>query len=392
MPRTLGQRMTTTRGRVCFFSSYLWPSFSEGAIEFAGGAEVQQAVLARGLAARGFEVSVVTCDYGQGRRVERDGITFHATHPPAGGIPVLRFLHPRLSGNLRALLAARADVIYERGSGMQAGLALDVARWTRAGFVFAASHDHDARRDMPKVGLMRDRWWYARALRGADSVIAQTSFQQAEFRDEWGRDSTVIPNLVELPAAAVDAGQPGAVLWLSTYKDSKYPGMVVDLARSLPAIRFLMAGVIPPPPLTAEVFERTRAAAAGLPNLEVQGHIARKDLGAFFSGGALFLHTSPAEGFPNTLLEAWAHALPSVSMVDPDGLAASESLGELAEDQAQVTRALRAWMGNPARRRAAGERARRHVELRHRPAAIVERVATLLEGVIQKRRGAALHR
>jgi hypothetical protein len=33
---------------VCFFAPYLWPAFSEGQIEFAGGAETQQAALARG--------------------------------------------------------------------------------------------------------------------------------------------------------------------------------------------------------------------------------------------------------------------------------------------------------------------------------------------------------
>jgi glycosyltransferase involved in cell wall biosynthesis len=382
----------TSRGRVCFFASYLWPSFSGDAIEFAGGAEVQQAALARGLAALGFEVSVATCDYGQGRRVEREGITFHATHPPFAGLPVIRFLHPRLTGNVRALRAARPELIYQRGSGMQAGLAFDVARWTRAGFVFAASHDHDAHRDMPKVKLARDRWWYARAIRGADAVIAQTETQRELFRREWGRESTVVPNLVELPAAAVDAGQPGAVLWLSTYKDSKRPDAVVELARRLPALRFRMAGVIPPPPLGPEVFERTRAAAAELPNLEVRGHLARRELGAFFAEGALFLHTSPAEGFPNTLLEAWAHGLPSVSVVDPDGIAARESLGEVAPDVEAMARALAAWMGDPVRRRAAGERARRHVERRHGPGEVVERVAALLERVIQGRREASPHR
>ncbi|HTO92082.1 MAG TPA: glycosyltransferase, partial [Candidatus Sulfotelmatobacter sp.] len=128
----------TGRGRICFFAPYLWPSFSDWPIEFAGGAEVQQAALTRGLVARGFELVVATCDYGQGHRVEREGITFIATHPPFAGLPVLRFFHPRLTGNLRALLESRAEVFYARASGMQAGLACDVARWTRAGFVFGA--------------------------------------------------------------------------------------------------------------------------------------------------------------------------------------------------------------------------------------------------------------
>ena len=367
--------------RVCFFAPYLWPSFSEGRIEFAGGAEVQQAALARGLAAAGFEVSVATCDYGQGRRVVREGITFHATHPPFDGLPVLRFFHPRLTGNLRALFASRAEVFYQRGLGMQSGLAFDVARWTRAGFVFAAAHDTDARAQMPLVSTPRDRWWAARAVRGADAILAQTALQQDLFRRSWGRESVLVGNLVQPPAAVADPGGNGAVLWLSTYKDYKRPEWVVELARRMPTRSFVMAGIIPPPPLTAAVFERMREAARSLPNLEVRGYVGRSGLAAFFSAGALFLHTSPEEGFSNTMLEAWAHGLPTVSVVDPDGVVAREGLGEVATDLAATERCLARWMADPALRRAAGARAREHVARRHSPAEVVARVGSVIEDV-----------
>lgn len=372
----------TNRGRVCFFAPYLWPGFGGGTVEFAGGAEVQQAALARGLAAAGFEVTVATCDYGQGRRVEREGITFLATHPPFAGLPVVRFFHPRLTGNLRALRAARAEVVYERGSGMQAGLAHDVARWTRAGFVFAAAHDTDALRAMPLVPTARDRWWNARAMRGADAIIAQTSAQRDRFRSEWGRESVVIPNLVEVPASAAEPAREGPVLWLSTYKDYKRPDWVVELARRLPALRFVMAGVIPPPPLTAAVFERVRAAAGALPNLEVRGHLDRGELASFFGAGSLFVHTSPVEGFPNTMLEAWAHGLPSVSVVDPDGIVSRERLGGAVTDLDSMEAALSRWMSDPRARQEAGARARAYVAREHSPGTIVRRVGSVLEAVI----------
>ncbi|MBI1797526.1 MAG: hypothetical protein HYR74_10795, partial [Candidatus Eisenbacteria bacterium] len=62
-----------TRGRICFHAPYAWPLFTHGRLAFTGGAEVQQVALARGLAARGFAVSMVCCDYGQPARVDVGG-------------------------------------------------------------------------------------------------------------------------------------------------------------------------------------------------------------------------------------------------------------------------------------------------------------------------------
>ena len=157
--------------------------------------------------------------------------------------------------------------------------------------------------------------------------------------------------------------------------------------RRMPAQRFVMAGVIPPPPLSPAVFDATRALARTLPNLEVRGHLDRRQLGEFLTTSGLFLHTSEIEGFPNTMLEAWAHGLPTVSVVDPDGIVSRERFGELAGDPDAMEAAVTRWMADPERRRSAGARARAYVERAHAPDAIVDRVAAVLDDVIRKVRG-----
>ena len=372
---------TAHPARVCFFSPLLWPVWSGGAVEFAGGAEIQQARLARGLAARGHDVTVVTCDFGQPSPVTVHGVRVLATYRPADGPPVLRFFHPRLTRSVSALRAAAADVYYVRCASLEAGIAYDVARARGAAFVFAAAHDHDARRSLPMLRNPRDRWWYARALHGADAVIAQSEVQRNLFRREWGRESELLRNLVELPPAPVP-GSGRDVVWLSTYKAAKRPEWFVELARALPEHRFVMGGVIPRPPDSPAAWEAARSAARELPNLEVRGFLDAAQVDELHRGAALFVHTSPVEGFPNTLLEAWAHGVPGVSCVDPDGVVARHSLGEVVSDRAGLVRAVREWMASLERRREAGARARRYVEEAHAPEVVIAGLSGILERAV----------
>jgi len=374
--------------RVCFFAPLLWPVWSGGTIAFAGGAELQQARLARGLAERGLDVTVVTCDFGQPSPVDVHGVRVLKTYRPSDGPPVLRFFHPRLTRSVAALRAADADVYYVRCASLEAGIAFDVARSRGAAFVFAAAHDQDAGRSLPLLPNPRDRWWYARALRGADDVIAQSEVQRELFRREWGRESTVIRNLVDLPPLA-GAGTGETVVWLSTYKRTKRPEWFLELARALPRHRFVMAGVVPPPPETRAAWEAAQEAARALPNLEVRGYLDPGQVGELHRSAALFVHTSPAEGSPNTLLEAWAHGVPGISCVDPDGVVARYSLGEVVADLPGLVRAVDAWMADPAKRRDAGLRARRYVEEAHAPGAAITALAGILERAAASRRGRA---
>src|SRR5436853_7348310 len=93
---------------LCFVAPYVWPVLSRDPnIQVVGGAEVQQSILARLFAENGYAVSVITLDYGQPDPAMIDGITVHKAYRERAGIPVLRFVHPRLTPLLRVLTAAR---------------------------------------------------------------------------------------------------------------------------------------------------------------------------------------------------------------------------------------------------------------------------------------------
>jgi glycosyltransferase involved in cell wall biosynthesis len=377
----------TRTPRVCLFAEFLYPVVSGGRVPFAGGIEVQLSHLGRGLAKRGFDVHAVTCDYGQPDPWVTEGLTLHKSYPPFGGIPVLRFLHPRLTRGLAALARADADVYVFRGASMWAGIVHAFARARGRRFVWMTGHDHDVLRTLPDVRGARERLLVPRAIRGADAIVTQTRSQESRLLADWGLRSTVIMNSVPVPPAAevVDAGAARTLTWLSTYRAAKRPEWFLRFAERHPDIPCRMAGVVPGPPDTDEVFRAARAAAARLPNLEVQGTVPFDRAGAFLTGSALFAHTSPAEGFPNTLLESWARGIPSVSAFDPDGIVEREHLGACRTDYEAWEREIEQRLADPFLRRAEGARARAWVQANHAPEVVHERLATLLRDVLAGR-------
>ncbi len=379
--------MTTSgRGRVCLYVPYLYPVVSGGRVPFAGGIEVQLSLLAKGLAARGFDVSVVTCDYGQPEGLVVDGVRMLRCHRPQDGLPVLRFFHPRLSTTLAALRRADADVYVVQGAGLYAGVVADAARAMGRRFVFIAGHDFDVRRDLPDVHGPRDRWWYRRGLAGASAIVVQTEAQRAALRASFGYDGVVIMNPVEIPDVVADPAAARRVAWVATYKASKRPEWFTRLAERHPELECAMVGVIPIPPLTDAEYRAAQAVGARCPNLAVHGPMPHERIVGFLRDTALFTHTSPAEGFPNAFLEAWSVGLPTVTCFDPDGIIARERLGERHETFEAWEDAVVRWMADPARRAEAGARARAYARREHGSGAIHDHFAELMDRMVARRR------
>jgi len=374
----------TRAPRVCMYVEFLYPVVSQGRVPFAGGIEVQLTLMGRGLSRRGFDVHVVTCDYGQPDRLEVEGLTLLKSYPPSGGLPVLRFFHPRLTRGLAALWRSDADVYLFRGAALWAGLVALVARLRGRRFVWLTGHDHDVVRELPDVHGARDRGAVRYAIGGADAIVTQTRSQQERLHSDFGRDSTVIMNSVELvsPEAVEDPGAHSTLLWLSTYKPEKRPEWFLTFAERHPGIPCRMVGVIPDTAAGQRCFRDAQAVAARCPNLRVEGPVPHERIGEVLTGTALFAHSSPVEGFPNTLLECWSRGIPAVSAVDPDGIVEREGLGACRTDYDAWEQAIEARLADPERRRLEGARARVWVEGHHAPEVVHEALARRLRDVL----------
>ena len=344
-----------------------------------GGEQVQHTLLARALARRGLEVSMVVADYGQPDGLEIDGVRLHRAHGLEDGVPVLRFVHPRLTGLWRALGRADAQVYYVSTASAQLGIVTAFARRRGRRVVFRIAHDLDCEPQRLLIRHWRDRKLYEWGLRRADVVLAQSEQQRTALRRNYGLDSRVAAMLVE--PATQDLGfesRDVPVLWVNNLRPFKRPDLALALARRLPHLRLHMIGGEQAG--HEDLFAQTRQDGAPLRNLLFHGRVPYHDVNDFYERARVFVNTSDSEGFPNSYLQAWRRGVPTVSFFDPDGLIkahglghAARSLDDMAEAVNQLAQQGQAWQ-------AASTRCRQFMDERYGEDTVLEPYLEALHG------------
>jgi glycosyltransferase involved in cell wall biosynthesis len=364
---------------ICFVAPFAWPVFANlPELKFVGGAEVQQSILSRALAQAGFQVSMVCNDFGQADGVRVDGVTVYKTHALDAGIPVVRFVHPRLSTTWAAMRRADADIYYTRSSSILAGVIAAFCRRHGRRSIYAAASDVDFIPEKQPMRFRRDRWIYAYGLRHVDMIIAQNAFQQEACFENYGRRATVIPSAYAPPPGA-GADENGSVLWVGTVRDYKQPELLLEIARRLPQHRFVMVGGAGGyRAQDVRYFEGVKREAQGLRNVEFSGFVPYAGVEAYFNRARVFVNTSRYEGFPNTFLQAWARGVPTVSFVDTGSRRALEPVYPVVRDVGEAVREISRLMLDDDHWRSASSRCRAHYWAQHSMGSVTARYAKAL--------------
>jgi glycosyltransferase involved in cell wall biosynthesis len=330
---------------VCFLAPTTWPVLTGATgIPVVGGAEVQQSMIAPALVRRGYRVSMISLDYGQPDKVEVQGITVYKMHKPDEGLPVVRFFHPRLTSLWRALTRVDADVYYQRTAAAYTGFMAEFCRRHGRKSIYAGASDVDFVPGQQDIRYARDRRIFEYGVRRVSRIITQNPAQYDTLLQNYGRQSTVIPSCY-VPPAGARADRGGYVLWVATVRASKRVELMLEIARRLPAYRFVIIGGPDPDRRSLEYFESVRQAAAGLPNVEMKGFVPFAEADRWFNGARLFVNTSLYEGFPNTFMQAWARGIPTVGFIDTgsrrDGAPVYDIVGDLPDATWKIERLMR---------------------------------------------------
>lgn len=352
-----------------------------------GGEQVQQTLLANVLVKRGYEVTMVTADYGQPDGETWQGVAVYKAFLPSAGIPVLRFFHPRWTGIWSALKRADADVYYTSCAGMMVGLMAMFCRVHGRGLVFRLAHDSDADPNQLLIRYRRDKWLYSYGLRRANGVLSQHGFQQAALLKNYGVASLVADMLVDPPARELVLSERDVpVLWVNNLRDFKRPDLALELARRLPLRGIHMVGG--PQPGFQALYEATQRESSTLPNLSFHGRIPYHDVGDFYDRARVFVNTSDSEGFPNSYLQSWRRGVPVVAFFDPDGLIRRERLGYDVSNMDEMQQAVEKLLSDDSEWQLVSARCRAYMERHHGDDVVLEPYLTAIEQSYSARRPA----
>lgn len=364
---------------ICFVAPNAYPILvGDRTISTVGGAEVQQCIIARGLASLGYRVSMVCLDFGQPDGLIVDGVKIFKAYNPSSGLPGLRFFYPRIAKLWGAMKRANADVYYQRTSAMLTGLVAAYCTSTKRKFIFAAAHDKDFSDELPLVSLKRDKIMYRWGIDQADAVVVQNA-QQIDLAAKWGLKAQLIPSCFFPPSDAVRNEQ-GCVLWVSTIRAWKRPEFFLRLAKKLPDIQFRMVGG--PGYGEESLFDAIKTEAKKIPNLKFVGFVPHADIESEFNSARVFVNTSISEGFPNTFLQAWSRSIPTVSFFKTNSLIGGHDVEMLVDTEEDLAHSVAVLMSSDFECARIGENANKYFMSSHSVNATVLLYSKLINEIV----------
>ncbi|MFC6733700.1 glycosyltransferase family 4 protein [Haladaptatus sp. DYSN1] len=345
-----------------------------------GGAEFQSYLIARELAARGWEAHYVAHQAGETSVETDEGIVVHRL---ARGTQRTRAL-------LQELRTIDADFYYFRNMA-DLPLAALAKRAVRGQVVFNISHDRQCDRlfagwpgqsNRTRFNSLLRRGQlavYRTLLRVPDQLFVQTRAQQALLAVNHGLSGTLVGNGHPVPELDTQKIEPPVVLWLASLKAWKRPELFCYLAAACGDLdcQFWLVGR----PSDEAVTKRVTGRLDALPNAEYKGGCDIEESNDYLARASLFVNTSKNEGFPNTFIQAWFRETPVVSLeVDPDGVLAEGEVGAKADSPAALESLVRDLIEDDARRLRLGEQARAYAIEQHDIRRVVNRVEEALVG------------
>ena len=356
---------------LCFVMPGMYPLLA-GINRPVGGSETLMWHLARALRRRGHRISVLAGDYGQVDKQVFDGIeTFRLHDGPAvikGWRTARSVIHI-----WHLLRKVKPDVAIHMNFGFSHGVLALFCHLMGIRYVYFTASQVDVDSTRYRTYPRYVAWLWRLGMELCPTLVVQTEEHRALLSQNFGRESTVIPNGIDVQQFRRVRSHGRDILWVGNWRDVKRPDLVGELACRLPECRFVMCGGI----ADRKLYERVRPALPD--NVLVHGYTDASELFGAYQNASMLINTSDFEGIPMTFVEAWAYELPVVSLhIDPDGVIVQNGLGFVSRSIEQMVVDITWLFAEPGRVREIGQRCRKFVELNYDVKRTAEQVEKLL--------------
>ena len=320
---------------------------------------------------------MISHDFGQTEGACVHGVTCLKTCKVEDQLGAMHFLYPRITSLWSALRRADAEIYYQRSSGVGTGVVAAFARRHGRRMVFASAAATDFDAQLPRLKWRRDKWIYRYGIAHADGIVVQSELQQRNCQLNFARSAVRINSCYG--HRGLDAVQDGVILWVGNTRPHKRPELFVQLAERLPQYRFRLVGGSSVDDVD---FARLRVYAARLENLELTGFVPYASVEAQFDRASMIINTSPAEGFPNTYLQAWSRRMPSIGLFDIGARFEGASVGCYVADLDAMAEMVVRLKTDPTFWQSEGRRAAAYVAKNNSVAKVVDRYEAIFNQMV----------
>ncbi len=351
--------------------------YAIGSPAASGGAERYQWLLARALAQKGWSVAV-----GAQTGVPRNGDSID-------GVAFVRLGHGyHLREWYSFLKSERPDWWYWQCADHNWGPAVEIAKLLGVRTIFSAAVDRDVH--LTKALYRRPYCWplYAWGLLRSDKIFVQHEGQRSHLPRMLQGKASILPGIVSAtPDVLSHSARGNYVAWVAMLREVKRPDVLIEIARALPQITFVVCGgpttYFARPGYGEKIVNEFRS----LPNIEYRGHVAPGEAINTICHAALLLSTSDEEGFPSTFLEAWSAGTPVMSLkLDPECAIARFALGTVPGTVERAVEQIASLVASAERRDQIAAHAREYIAENHSETAVTNAFEQGIQLVAQRHR------
>lgn len=260
------------------------------------------------------------------------------------GIPKIRLLYYQIPKLYKAIKASEANFLFQQNAGILSGISSIICKYLQIPFVYRVGSDIDVLKDVyKKLGYIK-YCFFQISLLNADYIICQNNFQYKKIRKRFPQKKTIKlynPFVID-EKIYFDYKKPRSyVSWIGNFRAVKNLDLLLEIAKSLPNIKFKIAGK-KLSKIHDEKLENTIDKLQSMRNISFVGHLSKKDIFKLLNSSILLLNTSIYEGFSNTYIESLHMGCPILcsKKSDPDNIIKNNNLGIVVDQNSDYVKSI----------------------------------------------------